>query len=197
MLIWNVLLTIAAGFLLVMHFSSGKNSGKGSKIESGDTTQNNKEFRIAYFEMDSVEANFEMVKQVKSELTAKEQAITNEMDRMGKEFQDKYVYYQNKANSGNLSQEESETASAELKALEEKMRNRKSQLDQEYFELSKKKQSEIKTKIQDFIKDYNKEKKYTYIVSDDPGLFYYLDKTYNITTDVIKGLNDLYKTSKK
>ena len=56
---------------------------------------------------------------------------------------------------------------------------------------------EIKQKIEDFVKDYNVSKNYSYIVAEEPGLFYYKDSVYNITADVIRGLNDKYKTSKK
>lgn len=197
LLIWNVILTLVAGYLLVSHFSSGKSNDTKTSSLGTDTLKHDSNFRIAFFEMDSVEAKFEMVRQVKSELSAKEQSINDEMDRMGKEIQQKYAYYQNKQASGNLSDEEKETANIEISSMSEKMKSRKSQLDQEYFEMNTKKQNEIKSKIQEFIKAYNKDRKYSFIVSDDPGLFYYLDSAYNITPDVIKGLNNLYKSSKK
>ncbi len=147
--------------------------------------------------MDSVEANFKLVKEVMAELSKKEQEITNEMDRMGKEIQQKYTYYQNLATGGNLSQAQSETASQEMKELDDKMRNRKQQLDQNYFELKNKKQNEIKARIETFLKEYNKDEKYSYIISYEPGLFYYRDTAYNITSDVVKGLNSLQPPAKK
>ena len=58
------------------------------------------------------------------------------------------------------------------------------------------KQNEIKTKIENFLKDYNKTRNYSYIISYEQGLFYYRDTAYNITTDVVKGLNDFYKDPK-
>ena len=50
--------------------------------------------------------------------------------------------------------------------------------------------------IEDFLKEYNKDKRYTYIVSYEQGLFYYKDSSYNVTADVIKGLNERYKVKK-
>ncbi len=197
LLIWNVVLTLSMGYLLASHFGSKKNdTGAVKKVESGSPV-NNKSFNIAYFEMDSVEANFKLVKEVMAELSKKEQEITNEMDRMGKEIQQKYTYYQNLATGGNLSQAQSETASQEMKELDDKMRNRKQQLDQNYFELKNKKQNEIKARIETFLKEYNKDEKYSYIISYEPGLFYYRDTAYNITSDVVKGLNSLQPPAKK
>lgn len=58
-------------------------------------------------------------------------------------------------------------------------------------------QNDIKKKIEDFIKEFNKNRGYTFVLSDDPGLFYYRDTTYNITKEVVKGLNETHKNEKK
>ena len=197
LLIWNVVLTLIAGYLLVTHFSTRRGGNAASGLSNSDTAVHHADFRIAYFEMDSVEANFEMVKQVMAELNAKELAINNEMDRLGKEIQQKYTYYQNLAAGGNLSQAQSDAASQEMKTMDDKMRTRKQQLDQEYYELKNSKQTEIKSKIEAFLKDYNKSKNYSYIISYEQGLFYYKDTAYNITADLVKGLNEQYKSQKK
>ena len=55
---------------------------------------------------------------------------------------------------------------------------------------------DVKTKIENFLKEYNKTKNYSYIVSYEQGLFYYKDTAYNITSDVIRGLNEMYKSKK-
>ncbi len=197
LLIWNVLLTIVAGYLLVMHFNARIGKVTTTGIVATDSSVNQNGFRIAYFEMDSVAANFELVKKVKAELNKKEEAINNEMDQLGKEFQEKYKYYQDKAQAGSLTQSQSESASLEIKSLDEKMRNRKQQLDQDYNDLMVRRQNDIKSKIESFLKEYNKAKNYSYIVSYEQGLFYYKDTAYNITADVIKGLNEFYKSGKK
>ncbi|MEI2739541.1 MAG: hypothetical protein V9F01_12260 [Chitinophagaceae bacterium] len=69
MLIWNVILSLATGFLLIMQFGSKKGGASGSARYGGDSSAVSKQFRIAYFEMDSVAANFDMVKELKTELT--------------------------------------------------------------------------------------------------------------------------------
>lgn len=196
LLIWNVILTLAAGFLLVNYFGSTGNKKASGKITGSDSLKSDGQFRMAYFEMDSVAANFDMVKEVKAELTKKEEEINREMDGMGKNFQQRYLYYQNQAKNGSLTQEQSDAASLELKKMDDDMKARKSQLDQEYNDLMVRRQNEIKTKIEAFLKDYNKTRNFSYIISYEQGLFYYRDTAYNITSDVVKGLNQLYKPSK-
>ncbi|MDZ4808433.1 MAG: OmpH family outer membrane protein [Bacteroidota bacterium] len=197
LLIWNVTLTLVTGFLLVMHFGSKKENGSGGKKVTGDSSAMNKQFRIAYFEMDSVAAKFHLAKDFQTEVISKEEAINTEMNNRGKAIQQKINFYQNEAQAGKLSQEQSDVASREIKGMDDEMKNRKQQLDQDYNNYVLTRQNEIKTKIKLFINEYNMTKGFTYILSDDPGLFYYQDSAYNITADVVKGLNEKYKPVKK
>lgn len=197
LLVWNVLLTLVAGYLLFTHFSSDKKAASGDKKETGAVAAVNKGFRIAYFEMDSIEANFSMVKDVKAELSRKEETMNAEMERLGKSLQEKYNYFQGQAQAGTLTETQSQAASQELKNLDDQMKNRKQLLDQEYSDFVMRRMKDVKTKIEDFLKEYNKEKNYSYIVSYEQGLFYYKDSVYNITADVIKGLNGMYKQGSK
>ncbi len=197
LLIWNVVLSLVAGFLLIMHFSSKKSNTSSSKKIMGDSTNSGQQFRMAYFEMDSVAANFDLVKNLRTEMSKKEEAINTEMTNLTKAIQQKYTYYQNLAQAGNLSESQSDVASKEMKVMDDEMKNRKQQLDQDYNNFVMTKQNEIKTKIEDFLKEYNKTKSYSYIVSYEQGLFYFRDTAYNITTDVVQGLNQKYKLIKK
>lgn len=197
LLIWNVVLTLAAGYLLINQFSSKKGSSNGGKNAGKDPVSAITPFKLAYFEMDSVANNFEMVKEVKIELTRKESQITYEIEKMAKNLQQRYAYYEGKQANGSLTQAELEAASSELKKLDEDIKLKKQQLDQEYFDFKTRRENEVKKSIENFIKEYNKEKKYTYIMSYEPGLFYYKDTAMNITLDVIKGLNVTYPHAKK
>jgi outer membrane protein len=196
LLVWNVLLTLLAGYLLVAHFSDKRRTGSDTKTVSNDTSRTSSNFRIAYFEMDSIEANYLMVKDMKAELSKKEDEINNELDQMTKQFGQRNEYFQNLARSGTLSQTQSENAGIELQQLKEKFNNRKAELDQEYGTLFTNWKKDVKGKIESYLKEFNKDKRYSFIASDDPGLFYYLDSAYNITGDLLKGLNATYKPGK-
>ena len=196
LIIWNVILSLVAGYLVIAQFSSKKKTTKGVKSSYTDSSASGNQFRMAYFEMDSVAASFGLVKELKTELAKREEEINSEIDRLTKNMQQRYNYYQNLAQAGTLSQAQSETASQEMKTLDEQMKNRRAQLDQEYNELTMRRQNDIKSKIEEFIKKYNEIKKYSYIVSYEQGLFYFKDTAYNITPDVVKGLNEMYKPAK-
>lgn len=198
LLIWNLALTLGCGYLLFAHFSGKK---PGSSLTDATRTGNadgagKGTFKIAYFEMDSLAANFDMVKELKSEMLKREESINGEMERLSKNLQQKFNYYQQQATSGALNQEQSEAASREMKNMDDEMKTRKQALDSEYSDFVMRRQNEIKSKIETFLKEYNKTKDYSYIVSYEQGLFYFKDTAYNITADVVRGLNESYKTKK-
>jgi outer membrane protein len=197
MLIWNGLLTLVAGFFLITHFTSKSKKVNKQGITDSRSFADSNHFRIAYFEMDSVAANYDKVKEVKSELAKKENEITAELDRLNKNLQDRYIYFQNQAQAGTLSETDSEKASRELEKMNEDMKARKAKLDQEYFELRTRKETDIKIKIEEFCKEFNQDKKYNYIISYEQGLFFYKDTAYNITKELVQGLNDQHRTGKK
>jgi outer membrane protein len=149
---------------------------------------------IGYFEMDSVEANFEMAKEWKKELEKKEDHINAEMNRLQNLYQQKYVNFQQRKPSMNDSQ--LEAASNELSQLQETIENTKNNLDQDYKSYYVQTQQEILSMIRKFCSDYNKDKKYAVIISDEPGIVFYKDSSFDITPDLLKGLNTMYSEKK-
>ncbi len=197
LLIWNIVLTLAVVILLFLHFGSKKSGTAGPVKNSTDSSVHEESFRIAYFEMDSVAANFDLAKELETELANREEAFNTEMNSRGKAIQQKISYFQNLEKEGKLSQEQAESASREINGMNDELKTRKQQLDLDYSNYKMTKTNELKTKIENFLKKYNQTKDYTYIVSYEQGLFYYRDTAYNITADLVKGLNQEYKPEKK
>ena len=82
LIILNVILLMAVGFLFYVHFDSAKNGAKlQNKTEQKDPIDSLSQgsCRIAYFEMDSVAANFEKAKEMQGELEKKEEKMNSEM----------------------------------------------------------------------------------------------------------------------
>ena len=198
LLIWNVLLTAVVGYLLFLQFRPSKTAGsQEGKTNGAAVSPQNSSFRIAYFEMDSVEDRFDMVKDVKSEMNKKEDAITNEVSRMAKNIEQRLSYFQSREKMGQLTPAETEAAGRELRNLDDQLKSRKQTLDQEYNEFVLRKGKEVKSTIEDFLKEFNKDKGFAYIMTNEPGFIYYRDTAYNITADVIRGLNEKHKGKNK
>lgn len=193
LLIWNVILSIVAALLLFLQFSSKKKSS-AIKTEAVSDSTTGPRFRMAYFEMDSIEANFNLVKDVKAEISAKDNEYNSNLNRLDQTYRNKYNEY---AEKPQMTEQETEAASKTLNQLGESLKSQKLELDQKYQDFVMRKNLEVKKKIEDYLKIYNQEKKYSYIMSYEQGLFYYKDTAYNITPDLIKGLNEYYKPVKK
>jgi len=144
--------------------------------------------------MDSVEANFEMARVWKNELEKKEDNINAQMNYMQNQYQEKLASFQQRKTSMNNSQ--IEAAMNELSQLEDKIKNTKASLDQDYKSYYVQMQQEILSMIRKFCSEYNKDKKYAVIISDEPGLIFYKDSTFDITGDLLVGLNKLYGKKK-
>jgi outer membrane protein len=194
--IFNAIVLILIGILFYLHFSSnGKVASMAHKKDSS-TTAPNDHCRIAYFEMDSVTNSFAMVKDVKSDLSKEEDKMNNEMARLQKVYNDKLAQYQHLASQSQMTQVQSEQANREMLQLQETIRGQKQDMDQKYQDLYMRKMQDVKTKIEEFLKEYNKTKGYSYILAYEPGFIYYRDTIYNITADLLKGLNAEYAKKK-
>lgn len=195
LLIWNAVLTVLAGYLLFAHFNSKKKTASEPGHSSKDSSYSHSPFRIAYFEMDSVENNFQMVKDVQAEISQREKEYNNDLAKLDWTYKSKYEGYQQKASS--MTKDDFEKAKVDLKQLEDQLKLQKQEYDQQYQDYVMRRQLSLKTTIADFLKKYNESKNYSYIIVYERDLFYYKDTAYNITPDVIKGLNEWYKEQKK
>jgi outer membrane protein len=66
-------------------------------------------------------------------------------------------------------------------------------LDKDLFDLTNTMKKNVLKKVQDFLAEYNKDKRFDYILSYEPGFMFYKDESLNITDDVVKGLNEMDK----
>jgi outer membrane protein len=193
LLIWNILLSLAAGLLLFLQFSPKKNN-KVTIISLAKDTSFSTQFRIAYFEMDSVETNFNAVKDVKADINQKEIEKNNNQNQLEQIYKDQYNQF---ARKSPMKPEDEEAAQNVLKQLRDSINSQKLDIEQVYDGFVMRKNLEIKKMIGNFIKDFNKTRNFAFIVTDDTGLFYFKDSSYNITSEVVKGLNEQYRQGKK
>lgn len=191
-LIFNVVLLVLVGILFYLHFSSSDKKPKIQSVSSNHPSNGNNSFKIGYFEWDSVTNRFGLFKEMQNELEQKDKLNAKEKLRLRQYYQDKVNGYSQRA----LSQVESEMATREIKKLEVDISNQLQKLDQDYQELQARKNNEVRTKIEDFLKEYNKSKGYSFVFAYEPMLIFYRDSVYDITSDLINGLNEKYPKKK-
>lgn len=183
----NGILAIAIVILFVLHFSNKTVPVKAAALAAGSV-------KVAFFEIDSIQNNYNFFKEVKAALQAKDMENAKQLTGLKNAFALKYQELQK--NGQYLSQAEIGSRQQELAQLEKNYTNREQQLATELQEESFKRLQEVKKKIEAFLEQYNKDKTFAYIFASNPDLMYYKDTAYDITEDIVKGLNAEYKPKK-
>ena len=190
----SVLCLLLVGVLFYLHFNH-QEEVKKRRAENDALRKTASGVTIAYFEMDSVENNLEFVKDAMEKFKIKEQQMNTQLNGLKTNYQKRISEWNQKG--ANMSQSESENAQREYNQMNENYATQKQKLEMELQDLQFKMAQEMNKTIEDYLKKYNRDKDYSYIMASQPGLIYYKDTVYNITRDLISGLNAEYKSKKK
>lgn len=193
LLAFNIVLLILVGVLFYLHFSSGRQTDTppARVADAGPAGP----FRIAYFDMDSIERNYSYLVDVKNQLKAKENELSGQLNTMKNRYMTKVTKFQQEAQS--MTQERQGAMQQDLMQEQKVIQNKEQAINGELQDESFKKMQNVNRTIEDFLKDYNKNKEYAYILGYQTGTIYYKDPRYDITDAVLKGLNERYKTKGK
>lgn len=183
---------VGVGVLFVLHFTHTEALKKQIAVSNShrDTT----DFRIAYFDIDSLQEHFKEFQDAENKIKAKENASKGQLTEMNIRYQKRLAELQDKARNQSMTQAEGEAAQRELARLENEYRQKEVELDQELKKMQMDLMGSLNKQVEDYLKIYNKERGFAYVFSFQPGmLMYYKDSLYDITKDMIDGLNSQYK----
>lgn len=189
----NIILLILVGILFYLHFKDQKPQAAAKEGVASKTVD--KPWKVAYIDMDSLQNNYKYYQKVKSEFERKQNAANDEIASLQKKYQARAMQLQQRGPS--MSQQEQEDAMKEISQMQESLAARKQGMDNNLYNENTKMKDDILSRIQNFLKEYNKDGKYAYIFSYEPGLMFYKDSTLNITNDVVVGLNSIKEEGKK
>ncbi len=164
-----------------------------SIVTTNDSTQG---MRIAYVEVDSLMTQFDFAKEKSQELERKSINARNTLTQKGNQLQAAANNFQQKLqNNGFTSREQAEGVQQALQRQQNDLAALQSRLENELANEQAKFLQALQDSLNNFLDIYNKDKKYDMIVNKSAILF--ADKKYDITQDVINGLNKRYKKSSK
>ncbi len=201
----QVLLIVSVAFLYYLHFE-GKHHGMHAGAHSGkDSTEtavkfNPKELkasRIVFVNADSLYGNYEYVKVLKRETAARQNQLESVYKQKAEKLQQDYGEFQQKASQGGYTPDQGKLAEADLMKRKEELDGMEKQLTVLADE-TQKKNVVLQNKISQFLKEYNKEGRYNYILSYSSlgGSLLLGADSLDITADVLNGLNEQYKSDK-
>lgn len=191
----NYLMNGLAAMALIVLFSqcNGKSESQASApaVQGGELSG----MKIAFVEIDTllsqynfcIELNEAMVKKSENvRLTLNQKA--KDLDRQKQEFQTKIQ------NNAYLSQERAQQEYNRIAKLEQDLQNLSNKLQSELMSENEKNSLQLRDSINAFLKEYNKTKGYSLIISNTGfDNLLYADSIYNITKEIIAGLNARYK----
>lgn len=188
----NVLLVMAVTAVGLLITTSCKN---GVQTAAENTSVNSK--GIAYVELDSVIAHFDMATDKTSELEEKQKNSEAELTAKSQAFDRDVRDYQTKASKGLITRA---TAAEMEQSLQQQQQNLLALRDQMAYNLNEESvvaQRQILEYINSYLAEYNKTRNYQYILAKQfPGPVLYSDTTLDITQEVITGLNSKYASEK-
>ena len=176
-------------FYVIYHKPQTPAVADASNANSGQKSNN---FRLAYFNLDSLESRYQYFKDVLDQVKGKENEMNAELSALEKSYQKKITEWQKKAPT--MSQTESQEAQQEYGQMQQNYQMRKQTLQESLMKHNEDLKADIRKKIEDYLKEYNKAKGYNYIISYEANSFIYIrDTANNITDDLVAGLNASYK----
>ena len=189
----SLLSLVLVGVLFYLYFSKPTHGDDHpQKQRESEATH----FKIAYFDIDSLQNNYQYFKDVSGQIKKKEGDITAQLSSLQDSYQRRIKELQ--AKSSTMTQTEGEAAQREYTQMQQKYQQRQMAMEQDLKKNQIDMMSDVRSKIENYLKEYNKQHGYAFILSYEPGfMLYYKDSAYDITNDVIRGLNEEYKSTKK
>lgn len=154
------------------------------------------EARIAYFMMDSVQANFELVSESAARVRSEGQRMEGNLQREMQKAQARYNELMGKDHTYST-QAELKADQNEVEQLGQKIQEMQASSQDQLDELQTRMLMDITGQIQQFLEDYNKTAGFDYIFSiQDAGQIWVGNKGLDITSAVVSGLNARHRARK-
>lgn len=193
----NVILIIAVAGIYFLHFSGNKNS-KAVIGEDGTEQVIDRDFAIAYINIDSLVSKYDLFIDKRDELTQKKNESEAEMQIQSNNFEKEVQDYRNQASKGLITRTKAQMVEQQLAQKQQELYAKGESLQRQLMDEEQVMYRQVLNEVMEYLKEYNTEYNYKYIFSNSfGGQLLYTDEALNITGDVLIGLNEKYAKSKQ
>ena len=195
----NIFRVLGIAAVSAMMFTSCNNSApKMDEKSESSSPAGTTDMKIAFVEVDSIMSQYKYCKEYSLILQKKSNNARNTLTAKGKQLQAAAANFQQKLqNNGFTSREQAASVQAAIQRQDQDLQELQNRLGSELDAETAKFNKSLRDSIQNFLKDYNKTKKYDLIISKAGDNILFADKKHDITQDVINGLNKRYKSTIK
>ena len=190
----NIFGTLALAAMTTLAFTScnKQNSQAENKSES-NTKAAPTSMKIAYVEVDSIMSQYKFCKDYSLILQKKGQNIQSTLASKQQALQAAAANFQQKVQQNAYTREQAEAIQAGLQKQSADLQGLNQRLSNEFQVETEKYNAALRDSLRHFLNEYNKDKKYSLILSKAGDNLLYADKAFDITNDVVAGLNKAYK----
>ncbi|HDS08339.1 MAG TPA: OmpH family outer membrane protein [Bacteroides sp.] len=192
-IVTSAVLAAAIIVLYVLHFTGkdrgGNIDGSAAAEERADTT----DVQIAYFNMDSVMAQWDLYYKYQQELGKRQAELESDFAGKTETFYKSVEDAQYKIQRGLVTRKEAEELQQQLASQEQNLMSLQNRYSQELQEEGLVRNRKMLDMIERYVSEISKRRGYDYVYSYSfGGNLIYGAKPYDITDDVVKGLNERY-----
>ena len=183
---------MAVAALAVSFTSCDKSNQQPEAVASSQTAP--VELKIGFVEVDSIMSQYQFCKDYTLLLNKKGENAANTLQQKQRTLQQHAAALQKKYESnGFTTRDELERAQNQLNKEQQDLAELDQRLTNELAMENAKLNEELRDSIQAFLKVYNKAKKFDYILSRQGDNILFANKKFDITNEVVAGLNKRYK----
>ena len=173
------------------------NNSQPKMDEQPVAAQSESGVKIAYVDVDSLMSQYKFAKDYTMILQKKGNNARNTLNQKGQQLQTAAANFQQKLqNNGFTSREQEESQQAAIQRQQQSLQELQERLAQELDSETAKYNEALRDSLNHFLTEYNKIKKYDIILSKAGDNILYASKAYDITQEVVNGLNKRYKPAK-
>lgn len=191
----NVLLAAAVAVALFLQFKSPTAVNGRARSSAADSSGT---LKMAYVDLDSIQLNYTFYKEKMGEFERKKESADKDLNSAYQRIENERIAFAKRGES--ITQAEYENFQRSYQSQMQNLEQQKNKLESGIAKEGEQAMDELKQKINAFLAEYNKTRGYSYIFSysNSINVLFYKDSTYNITNEVVQGLNASYnKTAVK
>lgn len=190
------IVTLTAFAFIACNNQPKQNDTVASKNETTTTPASDNQ-KVAYVEIDSIMSQYTYWKDVTKIIKAKEANIQRTLAGKQKAMQAAAANFQQNVQANKYTQVQAQQIQASIQKQAQDADALQQRLGAEYQNEVAKYNKALSDSVHNYLKEYNKDKKFAIILAKSGDNILYADPAYNITDDVIKGMNQAYKGMKK
>lgn len=185
---------MAAAAVMALASCNNATSKMDEQPTAADDNNGNGSLKIALVEVDSLMTQYEFCKEFSLILQKKGNNARNTLNQKGQQLQNAAANFQQKLNNnGFTSREQAESQQAAIQRQQQSLAELQARLENELAQETQKYNDALRDSLMNFLKAYNKDKKYDLILTKQGDNILYAAPRFDITKDVINGLNKRYK----